>query len=334
MMLTVIIPAYNCANTIEKAIVSTNVFNDERITVIVVNNGSTDDTEKIVKRLCNACNRIIYSESPKGVSYARNRGIELTSTDYLTFLDADDIYISNGTENFINNLSSESDLAIYNYQVNEKLQNLYSLVFSAKKINDQISVMLDNPTKLLTVWNKVYSTHIIKENDIYFDTTLNYSEDSEFLIRYLMKISTIKFFNNVTYQYNMFSNSAVHSYNSGMVHGYLKAIDKVKRDMKDRENFSTSLNNFILMQFNLMMVHAVYADDSPHNVQIAKMKNLVSNKAIRAAIMNVKMKNIIKPRFTPIVLCKYRLYLMASIIYKIRVKQNEHLTNSTKGRVG
>lgn len=325
MMLTVIIPAYNCANTIEKAIVSTNVFNDEQISVIVVNNGSTDDTKEIVKGLCRNCSRIVYAESHKGVSYARNKGIKLTNTDYLTFLDADDVYIQNGTKALISNLSCKSDLAVYNYRVNGKIQNLYSLVQSVKNIDEQISLMLDNPTKLLTVWNKVYSTHIIKENNIYFDTTLTYSEDSEFLIRYLMRSKIIKFFDTTTYRYNMTSGSAVHSHNAVMIRGYLKAIDRVQRDVKNRVTFSSSLNNFILMQFNLIMVHAVYADHIPYSKQIAKMKNIASNKSIRDAIASVKVQNIVKPRFTPIILCKYHLYYIASIIYKIRVKQNERL---------
>ena len=327
MKLTVIIPAYNCASTIKKAIVSTNVFNDNQIAVIVVNNGSTDDTKSIVKELCLDCSRIEYAESLKGVSYARNKGIELTDTDYLTFLDADDVYMQNGTKTFLNNLSRKSDLAVYNYQVNEKIQDLYSLTQSVSSTDDQISLMLDNPTKLLTVWNKVYSTRIIKENNICFDPTLTYSEDSEFLIRYLVRSKTIRFFNTTTYRYNVTSGSAVHSHNVGMVRGYLKAIDKVREDMKDRVVFFSSLNNFILMQFNLMMVHAVYADHIPYSEQIAKMKKIARDKSIEAAITSAKFQSIIKPRFTPIVLCKYHLYRMASIIYKIRVKQNERLTN-------
>lgn len=325
MKLTVIIPAYNCENTIKRAITSTGVFNNEYITVMVINNGSTDNTKEAVKQLCSTCERIIYAESNKGVSNARNEGIRLTGTEYLTFLDADDIYIGDGTGTFINNLNSNVDLAVYNYQVNDKKQDLYALASTSKETNERISLMLDNPTKLLTVWNKVYKTQIIKQNGIYFDTSLSYSEDSEFLIRYLIKSKKIKFFDQTTYQYSVYSDSTIHRHNPRMVQGYLNAIDKVNHDIGNDKRFVNSLNNFILMQFNLMMVHGVYTEDISYSKKITRMKRIINTPTIKAAVTNTKLQNIVKPRFMPVVLCKYHLYFIASIIYKIRVKQNEHM---------
>ena len=63
MLLSVIIPAYNCEKTITHAIESTGVFNSKDIEVIVVNNGSTDNTERVVKELTQKNNNILYTES-------------------------------------------------------------------------------------------------------------------------------------------------------------------------------------------------------------------------------------------------------------------------------
>ena len=75
MLLSVIIPAYNCEKTIMQAIKSTGVYSNNQIEVIVVNNGSQDRTEELVKKKARGQKNIIYAESEKGVSNARNKGI-------------------------------------------------------------------------------------------------------------------------------------------------------------------------------------------------------------------------------------------------------------------
>lgn len=90
--ISVIIPVYNQSDTIEKAIISVLEQEWNNIELIVVDDGSTDDLDDIIK---SKKNLIYLKQSHQGVSAARNRGIEHATGEYITFLDADDTWPKN-----------------------------------------------------------------------------------------------------------------------------------------------------------------------------------------------------------------------------------------------
>lgn len=90
---SVIMPAYNCANYIERALESVLAQNGCRLEVIIVNDGSTDDTEKVLERYLND-SRIRYNKTAhRGVSHALNIGLKSAASAYIAFLHADDVYL-------------------------------------------------------------------------------------------------------------------------------------------------------------------------------------------------------------------------------------------------
>ena len=87
--ISIIIPAYNCETYIERCIKSLIEQEYENIEIIVVNDGSTDNTERTIKKLVELDKRIIYVYKENGgVSSARNAGINVASGDYVGFVDA------------------------------------------------------------------------------------------------------------------------------------------------------------------------------------------------------------------------------------------------------
>ncbi|MGX8712352.1 MAG: glycosyltransferase family 2 protein, partial [bacterium] len=87
---SVIIPLYNKAPYIRKTMESVlgQTFNDYEL--IIIDNGSNDGSSEIVARFTNPHIRIVRFAENIGVSNARNKGVELSSAPYITFLDADD----------------------------------------------------------------------------------------------------------------------------------------------------------------------------------------------------------------------------------------------------
>ena len=100
-----IIPAHNAERVIERCITSIeqdielSAFNCE---VIIVENGSEDNTSTVIEQLKSRYDNIIAAVSEKGVSKARNKGIDLSSGNRIIFVDADDIW-EDGSLRIINN---------------------------------------------------------------------------------------------------------------------------------------------------------------------------------------------------------------------------------------
>ncbi|MER1763147.1 glycosyltransferase family 2 protein, partial [Proteus mirabilis] len=89
--ISIIIPAYNAEKWIEKCIKSCINQTYKDIEIIIINDGSQDDTEIICKRYRYIDSRIKYKKiENSGVSYARKVGLELSNSHYILFLDSDD----------------------------------------------------------------------------------------------------------------------------------------------------------------------------------------------------------------------------------------------------
>ena len=107
-MVSIIIPVYNGEKFISKAIESALNQTYKPIEIIVVDDGSTDKTEEIVKQY----NVKYFYQDNSGPSTARNRGISIAKGEYIAFLDADDIYLPNKIERQILEFKKDNDLGV------------------------------------------------------------------------------------------------------------------------------------------------------------------------------------------------------------------------------
>ncbi len=89
--ISIIIPAFNVESYIEDCLLSVINQNFTNYEVIIINDGSTDNSKKIIKRIINdKCNYKLYSQNNTGVSAARNKGLMYAKGKYICFLDSDD----------------------------------------------------------------------------------------------------------------------------------------------------------------------------------------------------------------------------------------------------
>lgn len=101
MLISIIIPTYNYATTLARAIQSTLAQQSLPVEVIIIDDGSTDNTTIVAKSYTEKFHHITYIHQPnKGVASARNHGIRKAKGDYLLFLDADDELSPNAIQNF------------------------------------------------------------------------------------------------------------------------------------------------------------------------------------------------------------------------------------------
>lgn len=109
-LISVIMSAYNVEEYIEKSIDSVLQQTYTNWELIIINDGSMDNTKKIVENYLHIDMRIIYLEQEnKGVSVARNKGIDSAKGKYIAFLDADDLWTKDALEKLYDLMKSDSD---------------------------------------------------------------------------------------------------------------------------------------------------------------------------------------------------------------------------------
>lgn len=101
-LVTVIVPAFNAEKTIERCLCSIRNQSYPELEVLVVDDGSTDHTGQIVKRIAQTDERFhIFSKENSGVSKSRNLAIAQAKGEFLQFVDADDWLVKDATRSFV-----------------------------------------------------------------------------------------------------------------------------------------------------------------------------------------------------------------------------------------
>lgn len=231
---SVIIPVFNGERFIGKLITCLKAQIYTNAEFIIVNDGSIDDTEMLVLQETATDMRFKYfKQSNKGVSTARNLGLDHASGKYVTFIDADDAVIPDYLKLLVQGITyPRTNLAAVN--VSGEIVNLSNRVF----IDDQAYLVLYEKLKGY-VWGKIFIKSVIDANQLQFDENLRVGEDLKFVFDYALTFQNnfqLNFIDNKAYLYQKRNDSATHQdtfsfyYNLSIVNNYL--IQKIeKRNM-------------------------------------------------------------------------------------------------------
>ena len=254
---SIIIPLYNNEKYIEKCIKS--VLNQEykNIEIIVINDGSTDSSEQIVKNIKSEKIKLLNQKN-SGPSSARNNGIKNATGDWIIFLDSDDSLSKNTISTLIKN-AKNNDLVIAgwngiypkhvkyygpskNIQLNKKeIEQLgdYLLSCGAKKDCEKIEIgSIEGPVA------KLYSAKIIKENKIMFPENLSYAEDVCFNYNYLQYCKNIITLNEVVYLASRHSDSL-----SNRQKNLMSLHEKFEKEINSRNPEGWEIKNNVIYRY-------------------------------------------------------------------------------------
>lgn len=208
--IAIIIPVYNNERYIKKcleSIIKNFNKNTYKIQIIIIDDGSTDETPNICSHYSKKYNNIIYkAQKNQGVSVARNHGITLANAKYIMFVDSDD-YIYEDTIERCLSLIKDKEFLIGGYCT----FNSNSIIKENKNtdFNGNVKSFADGiekwiyPPYLLAPWGKIFKTEIIKKYNIEFLKGLNYGEDAIFVINYLEKIQTVISISEIIYKHRV-----------------------------------------------------------------------------------------------------------------------------------
>ena len=202
-VISVIIPAYNVDKYISKCLESIVEQTLRNIEIIVINDGSEDNTLNIVEAFAQQDERIkVINQTNQKQGAARNRGLEIASGDCIIFIDADDWIDKNYLEEMYHALTdNHADMAVSQMCRYKNGKDYRACLDYHKKevytgMTDIIKV-LDLPSKF-TASGKLYTKKAIE--NLQFKEGV-YFEDARFLIRVLPKVSTLVTVPDVCYHY-------------------------------------------------------------------------------------------------------------------------------------
>lgn len=201
---SLIIPIYNSSKYLKKCINSLLNQTLKDIEIILINDGSKDESDKIIKEYKDK--RIKYiSKENEGIGKTRNRGIKEATGEYIAFVDSDDYLNEQFCEHMYNKAHQDNcDLVICDFY--EDRGNLQEIKF--KDFED--SSLRKNPNLINNInlgpCNKLYLLDMLKKNNIYFEENLKY-EDAPFVIKAIKNAKRIGKVNEYLTYYVIHENS-------------------------------------------------------------------------------------------------------------------------------
>ena len=250
--ISIVIPAYNSENFIKQAITSALRQSYNNIEVIVVDDGSTDNTVKVVNSITDDRLKLLENQQNRGVSYSRNRAIEEASGMWIALLDADDWYAPDRLEKLVPiALSENADLLADDiYFIREQESSPWStfLLEIGKPFETlkQISLIdfINSVNPYLGIPSFGYTKPLIKrefllDHEIKYDENLQLSEDFVLYLECLCHKACFLFTPQPYYYYNNREFSLTNVTNLE----YFKGSEEIFTKFLEKKVFQQELEN-------------------------------------------------------------------------------------------
>lgn len=218
-LVSIIIPAYNAVPYIEECIQSILSQPYRPMEIILIDDGSTDETLSTCMRFQDADSRIqVHHQENSGPSRARNWGLNYVSGEYLLFIDADDYLEPNAVSALVEKMcQSNADVCCFSWRdvgtEQEKIHTYSQEEMQAQKEEVIRNIMFDdflNGGGFL--WNKMWRVSAIASNECFpqFDAELTKYEDRLWVLQSLNVCKSISYLNEPQYNYRILGNSLSH----------------------------------------------------------------------------------------------------------------------------
>lgn len=261
---SIIVPVYNVEKYLRKCLDSLINQTLKEIEIICVNDGSKDNSPKILEEYAKKDNRIIViNQENAGLSVARNSGIDIAKGEYIGFVDSDDwVDLDFFEKLYYSATSNDTDIAVGGIIRVTGIKKKKFLNFEKETITDNTNLkfeLCDVPEKSY-VWNKIYKTEKLKEIGLEFEKGIFY-EDCIFTpqaLFYLGKIVTVP---NIYYYYLRRGNSTVkqrsEKANADSVYAHKKANDFIKEHNIDISSHEPKTYRFKILGVTIFKIRQI-----------------------------------------------------------------------------
>lgn len=248
-IISLIIPVYNVEKYLRKAFESVQSQTFKDFEVIIINDGSTDNSLKIILEFCKKNkNFVLINQENSGPAAARNTALKVSKGEYIAFMDSDDYLEPNFLECLYEAAKkNEADMVCCNFNIYYPEKDIkvfmpihsYPGVYSKTKALKKL--ILDIGTHYF-VWNKLTKRELFFKNNISFDDM--YFEDISISPKLFYYSKKIVFLNKVLYNYSSRESSILHSINVTKINDFIKSLGVI-RNFFETENVYKEYNNHV-----------------------------------------------------------------------------------------
>lgn len=233
LLVSIIVPVYNGGHYLSKLIESIISKNNElidKIEIILVNDGSTDDSWEYCGKLAGEIKQVrCISKENGGIASARNYGLKYATGQFITFCDQDDIvqkaympFIDVMRKNNCDTLISDVTVC-QDGQLKKQNRIILDEVCDLNAINSLVRFYIGGrkfPLKYPlqqevnvpnSIWNCIFSSHVIKENNIYFEAFVDYDDDWKFCVENVLYSKKVYLTKESFYIWTVNSSSESHT---------------------------------------------------------------------------------------------------------------------------
>ncbi|WP_423409242.1 glycosyltransferase family 2 protein [Heyndrickxia sp. MSNUG] len=333
---TIIIPVYNSAEFISDCLESVLQQSYKNLEIIIINDGSTDNSEKIIKTYMKD-KRIKYlSQSNRGPAEARNAGINFASGEYLVFIDADDTIEQLYIESLLVKIhNSKSDLVCSGYiDLSEYgiKKHIDFEIGEETSVHDFAEMVCQGTGGVL--WSKIFKKEIIIKHDLQLDKDLYMSEDLVFVLRYASHCESFSMINEFLYKYNRLNQNSISSNVSiHYLENYINVcsrIEKILTEIKLSDEKITGIINKRMQETLLQLVirESLNLDKIGLDITVQNIKRIYNNQVIQMHIENYRTQKIIyKPLIMLIKRQNFKLGIFYSFSLNKIIKFKKNLLN-------
>lgn len=262
-MISIIVPIYNSSKYIRQCIDSILMQTYKDYELLLIDDGSTDDSANISLEYVKRNNKIKYFyKKNSGVSATRNYGIDKANGRWVMFIDSDDYFIDKDLLQKCVDIvtKDENQMPVFNvryiYDDLEKdgrrfsvydnnIQDIMLNILNYRKINNFYGEMFR------ASWGKMFDLEIIRKENIRFDEKLYIGEDAMFLIDYFNVNNNIILIDEPLYGYRVHNNSACRKYKADLLEQSQRQLDDIleKFDYTKDEKIRKCIISFILSEY-------------------------------------------------------------------------------------
>lgn len=275
--LSIVIPIYNVEAYLERCIDSVLYPSLEDYEIILINDGSTDNSPAIAQSFAEKYPELVtlISTPNGGLGHARNVGIDAANGEYILFVDSDDHLVDNAVPEMMEQLKCGKDIILFDVlYVNENDELLHSTHGCAQVGELTLETCPSLINSLQNAWNKLCRRSIYIDNNIRFPDRLWYEDIPTMLKLYLLTDSILSV-HKAWYCYLMRSGSITNSKNEKRNLEIISAVDTLIDFYKEHGKFEQYKTQLVYLSYYNQFLTACtrVAQLNPHSPVIDELRN-------------------------------------------------------------